>query len=914
MIPRSKNSTFLFKSDDTLNEIKCNSKILNISVCQDNSYFLISTENNLFSIYPFSEILDKTPKKGVLKPKSSKILLEIEELIKYINKNNKVQCRPIFELNPFCEEGTSMAIGINKDIMIGDFNKKELLYEIEHIEKCKCSFIQWEKDDYDLLICAFENKKIKIIKNCDTLYEIIDDDHITSMKTIHYQKYKLLITGYNRKVKIRNFDSIVISNNEFKCYSITNLNASIDIIEYKAPYILFCSKKDKIIYCFVFNDNYWRPEKLFEIDGFKNLEEDQKLINVNFITNEGFIITFTNKIYVYYIKNKRYELIRIKPVQENIFFSSLIFYKTKYYYLYVLKTKIGTVEIDLKEKENHLEYPENNPEENKELINTTINTILNRKNEFHIKKIKDNVIEIEIEDVIIDIKFDTKDLSASMTIVKCDDYKLRGIIEDEFEEFYRNNEESKYNAHLDSLTATLKKLNEIIKSNIGDSINSEIDKIKKESFLECYHYLKNWQEIIKNKTPVNNLFKEEEEYDSYNKIMLSSIKDLIDWDFSYDNINIETAFNYVNNNHNHFSSPSLFQFWRNSEHGDYPFSNALPNKKYRNKRKKSNSTSEVFTAKEETNKLNESFELNANEKNDELYEDKKELSYKLSKETFAIFIDKMNKKINHGDILCLKEILGLINYYIQEIINQKSTNLANFYVLNILEIIKKLESQLYLDFLFICILPISSIIYSEITKEMKRKESKYIKSKLTVKDSTDIRANTENELRAKNYGLLSSSESNDEINDDNEITSDFILKTEETKNNSINNDLYNNYINESKYDNKTFDSSKESNCYVPKKLSKNSIDSSKSYRKMKEYRNMSSLTSANKNDKNLIELFGANFCNGIIDYAIFFSKELELLDNDLNNNNIIDFFVLGNKIYENQSIINQINEIIKKTI
>ena len=104
MITRSKNSTFLFKSDDTLNEIKCNSKILNISVCQDNSYFLISTENNLFSIYPFSELFDKTPKKGVLKPKSSKILLEIEELIKYINKNNKVQCRPIFELNPLSKQ------------------------------------------------------------------------------------------------------------------------------------------------------------------------------------------------------------------------------------------------------------------------------------------------------------------------------------------------------------------------------------------------------------------------------------------------------------------------------------------------------------------------------------------------------------------------------------------------------------------------------------------------------------------------------------------------------------------------------------------------------------------------------------------------------------------------------------------
>ena len=195
MIESNKNCKFSFDfSDDTMNDIKFYSKILNISICQDNSSAVISSENNLFSIYSFQELLTLRQKKSPFKIKYNKILPEIEELIKYINKNNKVPSRPIFELNPYYEEGTSMAIGINKTVMIAVFSKKDSLYEIEHWEKCDCIFIQWEQDDYDLLICAFENRKIKIIKNCDVLYDLQDEDDITAMKSVHYQKYKLLIT------------------------------------------------------------------------------------------------------------------------------------------------------------------------------------------------------------------------------------------------------------------------------------------------------------------------------------------------------------------------------------------------------------------------------------------------------------------------------------------------------------------------------------------------------------------------------------------------------------------------------------------------------------------------------------------------------------------------------------------------
>ena len=75
---------------------------------------------------------------------------------------------------------------------------------------------------------------------------------------------------------------------------------------------------------------------------------------------------------------------------------------------------------------------------------------------------------------------------------------------------------------------------------------------------------------------------------------------------------------------------------------------------------------------------------------------------------------------------------------------------------------------------------------------------------------------------------------------------------------------------------------------------------------------MSFLSLTNKNEKNLIEILGSNFCNIIIDYVIFFSEELKMLDNNLDeqNTNCFDFFKLVNKYFE-RTIIKEINEIKK---
>ena len=173
--------------------------------------------------------------------------------------------------------------------------------------------------------------------------------------------------------------------------------------------------------------------------------------------------------------------------------------------------------------------------------------------------------------------------------------------------------------------------------------------------------------------------------------------------------------------------------------------------------------------------------------------------------------------------------------------NQKSNNLVNLYVLNILDIITLLESELNIDYLFICILPISYVIYSELTKDVRKRDPIFSKSRLTLKDSPENRINSEKDFKDRNSSrLLSSSESNEDLTEDNgNNTSDYILNAEEINNNSINNE-YCNYVQESKYDNKRLDLSKESNNYLSKKQGQYSADLNKSFKKLQGYKNNTS--------------------------------------------------------------------------
>ena len=874
-------------------EYKLEGKLLNFSICHDISLLLISTDSVFYQIYTYSEFLMKNKAKYVNKTKI--------DMSNHNKRKNYFPTKPIFEINPYSDDRITMALAIDQTIIVLVFYKKKYLYEINHGEQCNCKFIQWEND---LLICAFENKIIKIIKNSDLLETFKDGDYITSMKEIHFQECKLLITGYNRKVIIRNFNSILNLDNELT-YIISKFEGKIDLIEYNNPYILFCSKKNNVIYCYRFLNNNWKPIPLFEIYKFKNLEEEQEIINANLILNLGIIVSFINKIYIFSIKNDKEELQTILNYDKDISYTTFLFNRNYYYYylIIVLKEKIDILKIDDIDNSSDL-YKKNNFDDNQELINTCINTLLNRKNEFTIKKIDHNLLQAEMEDCFFKIEFDVRDKSININLFKCGDFRLKQYIEEVLEQF--NNEEDK--DHLESLTEKLIKLNNIIKSfyNTGNESEENIEKndlfeinIKKEIFLEYYKILKNWQEIIKNKTPINNLYKEEEDLDSYNKIILSSFRELSNWDFSFENLDIDKVFELVNSTSNYYSSS------KESEHIYNPFYSFLTNKKDKRLRKKSISTTEII--KKEKEKLNDSFDINnIDNSNNDSNDEPKVIINKLTKETFKMYLKKINKiknsyNYNENIFLLLLELLKQIKYYIEEIVNQKSSNLIHLYIMNLFDIFTLLEKELNLALLFICILPISTIIYNEIEKVKAKDNPKYIKNKLFTKDlGHDKRIFSENILRPinNNSGIYSNSDINDMNEENNQSFSDLVLNAEEYKN-----------------DNKLEDLNIQNNFFQKKKYSKNSADLNKTMRMIPNLRsNISFSSNTNRNEKNLMMTLGSNFCNTIIDYVTFFSEELSIIDKNTDENNAIVFFKLVNKFYESKPIINEINEIINKAI
>jgi hypothetical protein len=125
---------------------------------------------------------------------------------------------------------------------------------------------------------------------------------------------------------------------------------------------------------------------------------------------------------------------------------------------------------------------------------------------------------------------------------------------------------------------------------------------------------------------------------------------------------------------------------------------------------------------------------------------------------------------------------------------------------------------------------------------------------------------------------------------------------------------YNNINNYSKENNKNKKDADIKSFSFSKKNSKDGIDFIRPKKKNltnRLYKNNLSFSS-NKLEKNLIEILTSSFCNSIIDYVIFFSEELKLLNEEKPDERLIDFFNLGIKFYETQDIYNEICEIRKK--
>ncbi len=872
----AKNKKFSLNLEQKSIPTEDKSKIVSLSVCQNTSSLIISTEKNPCMILYFQEVL--------IFPKSlqsSKKHQNVEKKLKNFIKKEKKEMenslfKPIFEINPSMEEGLQMAIGIGKSVNIIQMSKGKLI-EVKHGENSICKFIQWEND---LLICAFGNRVIKIIKNY--YYEFksfTNEDNITAMKIVHWQKSNLLVIGNNKKVKILDFFNI--SENEFRTQVITRLEGKIDIIEHKNQYILFCSKENKIIYCFHFLNNDSKLKMLFEINLFNitGLDPEEELINVKLISSEGIIVSLKNVIYLFYIKNNKYVLnYTIKEPQDNISFSSLIFDRKKYYLIYSLQNTIKIIEILINQEEasNSLYQIDYDLETSKKKINTCINTLLNRKNDFSIKKLDDYSLQIKYDLATVKLEFNLKDLSLSFSVLNCVDDINKKKLEEEIDKIKLNDEEI-INDYNEYVIEKIIFLNKIVNSDISESFNSEgeseIDKLKKEQFLYHYEIFRKWQEITKAKIPIKNLFNDDEyEFDLDNKIMKEPLKSFLPkWNFNFDDLKIDDAFDFATKN---FYSSSYTD-------------NINKNKKNKNINEEINNDTAVI--------------------------------YKLDNDSLKIYLDNIEekKKIQNENILILVDILSQIKYYFQEIMKQNSINLIQLYRQNILDILIYLESTLDFVFLFICIIPISDLIFNEINKRSNMTlniKNSPLKDFLENKYQRNSDNNFNKNIDKKNSISWSSENDNDEMKDvisENEDKESLFLDYEPDENLEQNNGNLEKQL--SKEDNKENNKNVKS-CSASKKNSKDNIDFIRTNKKNltnRLYKNNMSFSS-NKLEKNLIEILTSSFCNSIIDYVIFFSEQLKLLNEEKPDERLIDFFNLGIKFYKTQDIYNEISEIRKK--
>jgi len=381
-------------------------------------------------------------------------------------------------------------------------------------------------------------------------------------------------------------------------------------------------------------------------------------------------------------------------------------------------------------------------------------------------------------------------------------------------------------------------------------------KLKQDQFLKNYKTFKNWRIITEKKIPTKNLFNDNDDYefDLNNKIMGESIKNLLPkWNFNYEDLLIDKAFTFANSNY--------------------------------------------FSSNNPLNKIEE--------------EDK------AHKEQLQIPLDRIMDKEKFS---ILADILAQIKYYLQEIYNQNSTNLIKLYRENILDILVTLETGLNYEFLFICIIPLSELIWKEMNKRVNM-----IRNKSLMKELIDYRYqrnslnNEKKDINRNISGSWSSDLDNPNDNDsDKDMDEDYVLEFEseepqindqnkdggENKKNSI---LTLDFIDRNNQKKFTYNKStnyKNNDEFIKSK--KNFL--SKKFNKIKDI----SICS-NKYEKNLIESLTSSFCNSIIDYVIFFVEKLKLLNVDSPDKELINFFDLTNKYYENENINNEISQIIKRT-
>ena len=712
-------------------------KILEIEIANDGSFIGGSTANFLFKTY-YRNLISRNKDKEEISQKNISI----------------------FEMHPSFDKKNYLACTIGNEILMINFqNDGPIMKKYINEQEIKINFLQWQQKNSTILASASSNKIIYIYDIHNLISKIEDDEIASSMKFLSIidcksKEFQILITGYEGKIKLWNFTE-EIPKTPFHTKNV--LNDKIDIIEgnNNGCYILIGSKKNRILQNYEFITN-----QIFFVFELRIPEEGKNIIHVSYFKKEGIVVACQSCCYLYYINDKVAILDQCFKFEQNInnFAIHCNCFDTKGYFVFTINQKFFVVELIF--NNSNLKYQSCLISmKNEESINTkNFYIIMKNKEDIIIEKKNEYSFDIQIREVIIQVLFNSKNSFPTISIKKNNNLELNDILKESIKKFESNKNQNK------SLINFIDELINLVKSNSlskkeyfkktvpymktctfswipnGQIIFFQYNKIdfkqlkEKDKEITSSTNLKNWSKFCLNKNASikqilnDDKLIEEEEEEEIKQIITQPLYKVINWDFSFDT-DINEIFNYINSP---LSLPTIFannSNFKNNNQISFLNKNSLVNTEIPHKL---NITS---------NEVNDQKKIFYNVKN---LENEMKILNNLKIQIFSkeslydsllnIKDDDLNKKI-------LLDLLEQIKNNFEKLKYQKYQVLLKFYKQKVLTILKTLEKKKEYEYLFIIVVEISKIMFSDIINQKIDNSFKENRYNNTIEDSKSINLN-----------------------------------------------------------------------------------------------------------------------------------------------------------------------------
>ena len=383
----------------------------------------------------------------------------------------------------------------------------------------------------------------------------------------------------------------------------------------------------------------------------------------------------------------------------------------------------------------------------KEKILTIFNTIKNRNINNETKR-DIYLYHLNIKFTIIEIESSDQALKPKISVIECHDPDLCVILLNEIENFKNKNFDFDDDENI--LIIFIYNLNDIIAEFLTDQDecndeNNEIINITQKE-IDAFKIFYDWEKTIEEKIPINHLFNEQNE-NKFVNLVLNNLRDVVNWDFNFEQ-NINIYFNYINRSWNGYTSIDLF--FNNDRKKIINYNNISilsDDIKFKNNSDSNLSTKDknILDGNKKikfSNFINNNCDLNDNKDNSNS-ESKKVSNSR--QEYFYKYVSKIkeNKDQKENNLLLI-DILKQINFYMKQLINEKIKVLKELFKSNILNILIFLDQQLKFEFLFICLIPLSNIIFPELIKEKDNNNKKLNEEQNIQNNSFSEKSNSDN--------------------------------------------------------------------------------------------------------------------------------------------------------------------------